>query len=98
MDCDYVLVGRCGFNQDEETVHFNASTPEDALDHGRRIVVDWRKEFGRNHPLAPDVVRAVLYRGFCEFNGRDFIMLKIDSWARHRTEDAHRISRLALSR
>jgi len=28
------------------------------------------------HPFAPFIVKAVLYRGFCEFNGADFLTKK----------------------
>ena len=74
MNCDYLLVYRGGLGQDEE-IAFHAPTPEEAEEQGRKLVVQKQRELVEEHPFAPIIVRAVLYRGFREFDGADFITI-----------------------
>ena len=75
MDCDYVLVCKSGLS--EESVSFHETTPEEAKERARRIVFLKQKENVDEFPFSPVVVTGVLYRGFCEFDGGEFITPKI---------------------
>ena len=74
MDCEYLLVCKSGLF-DEQTFHFHAATSEEAKEQGCKIVVHKQEELEERMPSGSLSVKAVLYRGFHEFDGRDFITI-----------------------
>ena len=75
MDCEYLLVCRIGLSQSE--FPFSATTPEEATDKARNIVKRVQGKNVEEFPFAPIRVNGVLYRGFCEIDGGDFVTPKL---------------------
>ena len=76
MDCDYLLVCKSSvWPEVKESFPFHAPTPEKAVEHGKGIVAYKQQELEEKMPSASLFVKAVLYRGFHEFDGKDFITI-----------------------
>lgn len=78
MDCDYILTfGREYGDGDDESgggsFPFHAPTPEEAVRIANEIIAQKQGEL--TGAYSSSIVNGILYRGFLEISGRDFIKI-----------------------